>query len=283
MPAPKRQPLSSRLSVEWLSADELHVDHSFQRDFEESRARAMAADFNPDAFGIPLVWACKEGGAERLYLVDGQHRHRAFVLALGAGQLMQCEVLRGATRAEAAKLFRLRNAGKAVRPFAKFRAGVVAGEAEPLEITRIVESLGLQVQAHSSNGGISCVSSLERVYRGDRRRGVTRPDALRQTLQLLLGAFGCTAEAVNGDLVKGVGLFVLRYGDAADYVVLRKRLSSMPGGASGLLAAGRAARQAVQGSVPNGVAFRCWVEYNIAARKHKLPDWFRGLDAEGVE
>jgi hypothetical protein len=264
-------------TVEWVSVDTVELNHpDLQRSHDEGHSRRIAASFDPDALGKPLVVAFpRRGGHEHLVAIDGQHRLRAVQLALGAGQLVECEVVRGVSVAHAAKLFTLRNTFKRPSALDVFLKSVIAGEEESKAINAIVESFGLKVHSGNVDNYVNCVAALQRIYRGDGSRTNGKHDvALKRTLGTALKAWGRTATSFQGNILHGLGLLILKHGDVIEYDVLEHKLAAFPKGPIGLLGKAKGSKETMGGSLPNNVAATVVREYNKSRRKNVLPDWF---------
>lgn len=260
--------------VEWLPVAKLEVDSALraQRPYDDKWARRLASEFDPDLLGLILVVAIPmPGGGERLLIADGQHRAAATELALGQGQSIQCEVVRGLDVAQAAKLFRGRNTQRQVRQIDMFIAGVTAGEVEEVAIDGIVRSLGLRIASGSKIGYIAAVSSLRSIYRMGPPEGHGR--LLRQVLRLAIAAWGKEALALNGDVLRGLALVMHRHQDDYDAEVFERKLRGYTGGPGGLLSNARSFRNGLGGGIASCVARVAVVAYNSGRTKHQLPNW----------
>jgi hypothetical protein len=257
--------------IVWLPIGQLTVDPDINRPLTRERVTKIAADLDPNAIGVLTVSARPDG---TYVLLDGQHRQAA-LRAAGwlSSQPVPCDVRHGLTRAQEASLFvKLNNTAKPLAVH-RFLRRITANEPVATCIAKIAAEVGFTVSAHHGDGLIKAVAALERVYLGigeARKRGPF-PDVLRATLQVLSQAYGHTADAVNGHLIGGVGLFLLRYGDAVDHTVLIDKLRGVHGGALGLLAK---ARGLPFGSIEDRVAQSCVASYNHGRRAHnRLAGW----------
>lgn len=249
--------------IEWLPVSVLEVAPEAQRPFEAKAARAIAADFDPDRIGYPLVVGITKHGKEHYYILDGQHRVAAVRLALGDDQLIQCEVKRGLTIQEAAKLFLGRNAARAPRATAKFLVAVTAGYKAETDVHQIIQEAG-QTVTHGGSG-ITAVTSLMALYRID--QGQT----LRRTLAVLTRAWGNKRpEVFNGDVMRGTGEFLRHFGEDVEDPYLVRRLAALPSGPDGLLGRGRGYKATLGGTTWRGIANSLVGIYNVH-RKKKLP------------
>lgn len=267
--------------LQWLRAADILTHELAQRPLDLRWAKQIAEKLDPDQIGFPCVCAIPDAtGTERYYAADGQHRIKAVMLALGDEQLVQCEVIRGVSLQQAAKIFRGRNTVRAVKTVDRFLVGLTAGDPECQEIAAIVQSFGLKVSRAVGDGNVSSVVSLQWIYRGEKSRGTGRNVIpLKRTLETATQAWGKTAEAMNGDVLKGLGAVILRHGDVLDYDALVHRLRQFKGGAAGLLGVGRGAREWAAGSVANGVAAVIVREYDKGRKpSNRLGAWLRGQD-----
>lgn len=257
----------------WLPIGSLTFDTRVNRPLDPRRVAEIARDFDPEAVGVLVVSARSDG---TYVVLDGQHRRAALVRAgFGADQRVPCDVRHGLTLAQEAALFvRLNNTTKPLL-IHRFLRRVTAGDEAAAAIDAIARGAGFEVSEHSGDGRIVAVAALEAVYagRGPARGHGPYPDILEGALRVLAGAYGHTADAVNGLLIQGVGLLIARYGDAVDRATLVAKLAKVPAGANGLLAKARGMREYQGGSVPRCVAEVCVTLYNAGKRGGRLEDW----------
>jgi hypothetical protein len=257
--------------IEWVPCASIHVHEGAQRRFDAKLASKIAAEFDPDLLGFPLIVAMDARGGERFYVQDGQHRIAAVRLALGEDQQVQCEVVRGIDLARAAELFRGRQVRKNVTVIDNFLIGVTAKNPECLAINGIATDLGLKVANGSQESSISAVSSLQRIYRMEPE--AHRGPLLTRVLTLAVTSWGRAPETFNGDALVGVAMVLVRHGDALESDALEKKLRGFTGGALGLIGKARGLRASVGGSVAQCVARSIVMAYNSGRTKHRLPAW----------
>lgn len=253
--------------LEWITVRDLHPWSRCQRPLDAKRAARIAADFDPDLLGIPVVMV-RDGA---YWILDGQHRIEALRLLGWSEQMVQCEVLDGITDARAAKLFGGRNDDVSLQALPRFTAAVVAGEADAVAVNEIVESVGLRV-AIAHDDGVAAVKALMGVYR-PRSGKATNGDALRNTLEIIKASWGASRETMQAPLISGLGMVFTRHNGGVDKNVMRQKLARYPGGASGLIGDARGVRQVFGGSLPHAVATIAVSEYNKSKRTQRLPDW----------
>lgn len=259
----------------WLKIEGLEVDGRAQRPFSERRAAKIAQEFDPNYVGVIHV---SERSGGRRYIVDGQHRVGAMRILGWVDQRVECKLYRGLSLAEEATLFGKLNDFVRVQKFDAFMARITARESDAVAIDEIIRGAGLRwhkVAPQDSENCINCVGALESVYRGDAFNVRSRqPVILRETLLLTMGAWGSRHDSFRGDIIQGIGAFLLRYGSAVDRTRLRDRLASAEGGSLGLLGKARTHRGLDGGTVAMGLVKALVSLYNRGARHDsKLPDW----------
>lgn len=257
--------------VEWLSIDELDYDPDIQRPTDEKRAAQIAADFDPDRFGIIAVWKRDD---DRYAVIDGMHRVTALRLMGWNGQKIPCSVFEGISKQQAAGLFIGRNESRAVRYIDKFLVRLVEKDPTACAVNAIAMDAGYIVDRDHRDGVITAAKSLEDVYlgRGQKIKG-ENPTALRDTLYVTTTAWGRTTDAVNGRVLSAVGSVFLRYGDAIDRDRLAKKLAAVPG-KDALAARGSGYRERHGGTLASNAAHYLVDEYNRGLRgSSRLAGW----------
>ena len=153
-----------RRRIEKVRLDTLRVPPpgTAQRAFREAKANKLAAEFDIDSFGLPVVCRVEEVN----WLVDGQHRVAAIQKAGHAKSTdpIECEVYEGLELADMARLFLGRNESTPVTAFERFGVAVTAGYPKETAIKAIVEKAGLQIGYPGADGNIFSVGALRRVY-----------------------------------------------------------------------------------------------------------------------
>lgn len=258
-------------SLQWLRVGDLRPHPRVQRSkFSPTRAARIAANLDPEKFGLLTVMAC----GEDLWIIDGQHRHGALLILGWQDQLVECLVYEGLSETEAAKVFRSQSSRTAVTALDDFMVALIEGDADAIAIKRIVESMGSNI----GNGtGVSAVLALQRVYR-PKGQAESQPDALRTTLSIIAEAWGITRESMQGSLIDGIGRVVLAHDGAINLSDMRRKLARLSGGPSGLIGTARSVRDMFGGALPDAVATIVVNEYNKGRRSKKLPDWRSGSE-----
>lgn len=144
-----------------VSWDDIHVDHTVQRDQKGRWVSELASDFQESWVGVPVLSLRADG---KHYSIDCQHR-RAAAIAAGRGhERITCEVFEGLTIAEEAELFHVRNHTKQVDKFDDFRARLQYDETA-IEVKRILDKHSITLSKGSRTPGtVKAVDSLEYAF-----------------------------------------------------------------------------------------------------------------------
>lgn len=257
---------------EFVKVDRLVRDENINPGLvDERRAEYYAANFDPDLFGEIVVSERDDGS---LVLIDGQNRAAALALMNWDGQQVPALVFRSITPADEARIFLGLANDRTHKHYDKFRARLTAGESTAAAIERIVAGGGYTIDRAARDGVIAATQTLEDIYlgRGLKLRG-PNPKALNNVILTVTAAWGRTTHAVNGQVLKGIGMFFLRYGDVNRERLVTK-LAQIVGGPKGLIAKGRGKRELHGGSLATNIAHFLTDEYNTGARgKTRLPGW----------
>ena len=201
--------------IEKIRIDTLRVPPvgQAQRPFREAKGDRIAAEFDINNFGFPVV--CRVDGTN--WVVDGQHRLYAIQKCgyAKASDLLPCEVYEGLSMTEMARMFLGRNRSTPVTPFERFGVAVTAGYPTETAITEIVESTGLKIGHPKVPGQVYSVGALRRVYD---RHG---PAVLERVMRVLCDAYQGAPAGLGRTLIDGVGLVVATYGGLNRQVACR--------------------------------------------------------------
>lgn len=257
----------------WISIDAMERDEQINPGaVDERRAQWIAANLDPNRFGV-FTLSKRAGG--RYVIIDGQNRAHALRLLGYNGEKVEADVFSGLTRAQEAEIFLGLAARRGHSHKQKFAARVTSGDPVAVAIDKIVRAGGYRIDQVSGDGVIAATSALEDVYigKGLRVKG-HNPKALNDTLMVVTAAWDRTSHAVNGQVIKGIGSFFLRYGDAVNRERLVKKLRSTAGGPLGLINRGKGKRELHGGSIAIGIAHYLTDQYNTGLRGNsRLPGW----------
>lgn len=251
--------------LEWLALGVLAPHPKAQRRFKPAWAEQLAANFDPDAIDIITVSRNKRG---HNLIVDGQHRHAAalkFVDGDGT-QLVLCRVFDGDDDATAAIRFLKGNHKLGVGTLDKFMVSVQAKDATALGIVAILDRYELAVDYTRRDGAVQAVDALRAAF--TRQRGAMLLDAVIRTLH---EAWGHNPDAYSGQLVRGVTLAFVKWGDVIDGDVLARKLAKS-GTPVDWIGRARSLAGAMGVSVAQGVAECIRNEYNKGRRTERLDD-----------
>lgn len=251
--------------LRWVPIPEMRVSPSSQREFKQAHAEEYAANFDLEGFGFPVV-NYRDG---HWYIVDGQHRVAALRLIGWGDQQIQCEAYEGLTETEEAELFLKRNKRRNIIAFDTFRVGVNAGRQTECDIDRIVRAQGLKISKDDSDGSVSAVASLRRVY------DLGGPPVLSRTLKIIRDSYGGHRASFRQELITGIGYVCQRYNGALDDETLSERLSKLPGGALGLVGKAAVTKKQLGKPMAHCVAGAVVDTYNAGRNGKRLESWWK--------
>lgn len=241
---------------------DLSVDPNVQRSVKPSRVKELADDFNPAALGVLTT---SHRSPHQIHIVDGQHRYLAAEKATYKGVIQTMEY-KGLTVPEEAALFRQLNNTRTVSAIDRFLVSCVEQNPDALRLSGYINVHGWALGASASDGKLSAIGSLERVY-------AKSPEAADSALAVLTTAYGHRPAAVAGSLLEGLGVMLARYNRQVDLDDLAKRLSGYAGGPEALLGHARGQKAARTGNLSRHVAALITDIYNARRRSTALPAW----------
>ncbi len=220
---PPDRPTQRAPELRWVPIKEMRVSPKAQREYRPAHAAQMAADFDLEALGYPVL---NRRGAI-YYIVDGQHRIEALKMIGFENDSIQCECYENLTEAQEADLFLRRDERRRIAAFDKFRIAVTAERAAETEIDRIVRTNGLKVSSSQADGCIRAVATLKKVY--TRAGG----EVLGRTLRIIRDSYG--QAGFDAVVIDGIALLCQRYNDELAEEIAVEKLSKVHGGVNGLL------------------------------------------------
>ena len=245
--------------MQWIRLGDLTAHPRAQRDFNVHRAHELAADFNLEGMGYPVV----SKHADVVFVIDGQHRVAALkIIGFSDDDVIQCEVYEDLQLEEEAEQFLERNNGLAVNAMAKYKVGVVANREEEVAIEHTVQGEGLKV----GSGGIRAVGALRAVYK---RIG---SDGLAKTIRIIRDAYGNAG--FEGTVIQGTALAIQRYNGKLNEAHMVSALAKAAGGLNGLLTQSNKTRETLGQSKAQCVAATEVSFYNRAGSR-RLPSWWK--------
>lgn len=248
-----------------VAANDLQIHPLAQRQIIPSHLKRIKDNLNLDAISVLHACEYEIDGVRAKWIVDGQHRWQALIdHGFGEWEVdVELHVDAKDHRA-AAQLFLDLNNKKTVGTFENFEKQLMACHPIAVGVDRVARECALRI-AHSAGAGkICCVTSAQSIYRID--EGAT----LFRSLKTLIAAYGRTAEAVEGKLVDGMAIIFKTYNGVVDEASLVKKLAKYPGGASGLIGAGKGLRQFKKVSLARCIAEVLVEAYNSGRATGRL-------------
>ena len=142
---------------------DLKINRTSRREANQRRVDLIAREYDMAKAGVIEVSRRDNG---EMYVMDGGHRMLAAHIAGETEILAHIHV--GLTQQDEARLYREMNKTRLpIKPLEEFKAGLIGGAKDLLEIDQIVKELGghIATTQGGSAAGIVAVKSLERVYK----------------------------------------------------------------------------------------------------------------------
>jgi hypothetical protein len=199
-----------------VELDKTFVDDDYQRPLS-SFVERIKTELKPGLLGTLVVSQRGRGdhpAGTPYAVVDGQTRregllHHEWTMALAL-------IYTGLTKGQEAKLFAdLQRERRNIATYYRFRAALLAGEEEAVNIQNIVEQAGFTTGPNvGKDGAISAIANLEKLYRRS-------PELLERSLTIFKEAWR-DRFVPNGDLLGGMGWFLEQYPDSNDETLARR-------------------------------------------------------------
>lgn len=203
-----------------IAVDELSISDAYQRTIVPARVNRIAKNLDQDAFGSLTVGQRRDGSC---WVVDGMQRLTA-ARKLGIS-MVPCDVFKSEGQEHEARVFRLKNKERTNVPAcALFRAQLVEGDEQTVEIAKAVQDAGLSLRFESGHPGwpfIKAVVSLEKAFRKVGKEG------LATVLSVICEAWFGESDALRGDIIAGLSYFISKT-PGFDKERLVKKLSEKP-------------------------------------------------------
>jgi hypothetical protein len=184
-----------------INVDELNISDAYQRTIVPARVNRIAKNLDQDAFGSLTVGRRRDGSH---WVVDGMQRLTA-ARKLGIAAV-PCDVFESEGPEHEARVFRLKNKERTnVTACALFRAQLVEGDAQTVDIAKAVEAAGLSLRFESGKPGwpfVKAVVSLEKAYRK------VGGDGLAAVLCIICESWFGESDALRGDIISGLAYFM---------------------------------------------------------------------------
>lgn len=249
---------------EWIIANTLTIDPSYQRTVRPAWVRQIADNFDPFLLD-PLVVSRRENG--QIAVMDGQHRLMAIRQIGYHDQRVPCLVYTGLSIEEEARRFNTQDARKNLTPQERFHSALIQRDPQALLIDATVRACGFEINladgemGHGRIPGVAALVRIETSYTNG---------TLRDVLLLLRDGFG-TEQGPRHTLMAGTASFLSRYREDYD----RKRLVSVLRRMTmdRLTAEGTDIARVLGIQTADGVGRSIVKAYNDHLRENRLPDW----------
>jgi len=236
-----------------------------QRKFRQAHASKIAAEFDPDKFGLPVL-NLRDG---HFWILDGQHRIAAIKeWGYKDEETVDCQVYEDLSDREMADMFLGRDARKAIPTYDKFFVACTAERVRECDIRRAVESNGAKIGRTKDENTIRAVGALGRVY------DLANDVVLGQVVRAIKNAYGGDYASYDRCLIEGLGLVFNRYNGRTNEKEMAARLGAS--NVRSILRRAEALRERTGNQKTQCVAATVVDIYNKPAnRKQRLPDWWK--------
>ena len=201
--------------IEEIDVEDLEIDPDIQRPLDRNKVLRLFNEFTPAGIGTLAV--SRRTKPKRNAVLDGQHRLEVLRLKLqeGGPKKVRCEVFENLTTEQEAALFLTLNNTTKPRATEKFRIAVTAGEPTAKAVNDLLSAYGFRLAAYPSNGNISCVDVMRRIYQRSVKRDL-EPNTLQMTLLTLKGAWDGAEYSLKGIMVDAIAAMYDEYLDQLD-------------------------------------------------------------------
>jgi len=195
-----------------LPINQLIIDHSYQRQVSNSFVKKITASFDESLIGAIRVVTRKN---KMFAVVDGQHR-LSVLKALGY-ETIPCIVHPEMSFKEEVSMFHDLNQGiHKLTALEDFWAMVSSGNKDSIAILEIIEKNGLKVPKRSGERegqkhSISAIGVVRQIVKN------YKLDILDKTLDFVTKIWPANGEALTGQLLEGVAIFIKRYASNPAY------------------------------------------------------------------
>lgn len=197
-------------TIETHKASEYVRDDRVNRFLSPARVAKLRATLNLDGIGVFIVSKRANGD---LIILDGGHRATALMEEDMGDLEVPAVVHHDLSEEQEAKIFLLHNSQLAVTLLERFRIQVTAGDPESVILDGIIRKAGFVPASNSPSNGLSCIGSIQAVYRGGTSTGGEAHKAtVEETLRIIAEAWGHESSAIK-ETVKGIGGLLLNHED----------------------------------------------------------------------
>jgi len=230
-----------------------------------SKVKQLAKDLDLDAIGAIHAIECAVNGLMGTWVIDGQHRIAA-LLDRGLGDWPVDVIIHAGITSDdqACRLFLRLNDRSPVGSYDKYAAALLAGDSVAIGMTHEAEARGIKIARYTASHTIAAVAAARNAYRID--SGLSYGAAL----DVLLAAWSGRKESLEGALIHGLSLFLLRHGASVDRDSLVKKLAKYQGGPTNLLGAAKGRMKVMTLSTVPAVVAEIIAVYNVGRRTQAI-------------
>lgn len=260
-------------SIKFIPLREMFVDYTYQRPLRPLQVDRLKRDLDLGAIGVLCL---SDRGNGTYAILDGQHRQQALMESGFEQEGMDCEVFKGLTIDEEARIFRERNTRQVVQVIELFKARVAEKQPKALAMLAILSKYGwvpstnAVTRIDSAVGHLKAINTFEKVYDLD---PLADPNPAERTLYVLTKAWGHASYGVTATLFEGVGMFLKRHGDAVNLDDLAERLAKTENGPAGVIGSARTLKAMHGSSTANAIAEVVTGAYNRGRRTTQVAPW----------
>jgi hypothetical protein len=251
---------------EFVVASAIQVDRTYQRGLSMSRVKRYVKEFDEFlASGIK----CSRRADGSLYVIDGQHRIAAWMLARGNDVLIPVDVIEGLTVEDEARLFSRQNDRVGVNSIDSHKAKVAAGDPLHIAMQALLDKHGLDVditsgslQEHRRFAGVNTLREIIE------QRGVEHAD---EVIAIAVAGLTRKKTPVTAIQMHGIHALLLRYSNVIDRERLIRVLRECDVQQLKSDALSVARIMGARGDQSWGIVFHRI--YNTKLRSGRLPEW----------
>jgi|GEM_PF-6765804 len=195
-----------------IPINQLFIDHNYQRQVSPSFVKKIITKFDESLIGTLRVVTRKN---KQFSVVDGQHR--LSVLKAMGYDLIPCLVHPEMEMQDEIKMFlELNQRVHKLTSLEDFWASVGVGDKDSLAIKEVIERNGLKISKKSSDRecskhSISAIGIVKQIVRN------YKLDILDKTLNFITEVWPANGEALTGQLMEGIAIFMKRHSSNPTY------------------------------------------------------------------
>lgn len=256
----------------------LILDFTYQRSLNHTRIDKMIKNFDESLIGTITV-AKRSNGT--FAVIDGQHR--LAVLKAKTFPTIPCMVYPEMSVQEEAQMFAYLNSYKQkISPLDMFWALIGSGDEKQRQILNAIENNGFEVakRAGARKNMKSLIAAIGMIQRIEKNYGL---DILNQTLKLINGVWPENGEALTGQFLLGLAIFINRFKDNPKFSLDTAKKNFMPLVPETVLTRARNQAKIYNLDVPRVVTDILFESYNKNLKRSNRLQWDGKIDKSETE